>query len=92
MKPVLLELLRCPHDVIASQALQLQLLRALWPLLEPTGMLLYATCSILPEENAQVPGLFATECATRLLDHRQILPGDHDMDGFYYARLPGLIA
>ncbi len=87
-----IKLLRCPHDVIASQALQLQLLRALWPLLEPTGMLLYATCSILPEENAQVPGLFATECATRLLDHRQILPGDHDMDGFYYARLPGRIA
>jgi 16S rRNA (cytosine967-C5)-methyltransferase len=87
-----IKLLRRPHDVIASQALQLQLLRALWPLLEPTGMLLYATCSILPEENAQAPGLFATECGTRLMDHRQILPGDHDMDGFYYARLPGRIA
>ncbi|HKH20382.1 MAG TPA: 16S rRNA (cytosine(967)-C(5))-methyltransferase, partial [Gammaproteobacteria bacterium] len=62
---------------------------ALWPLLERGGMLLYATCSILPEENAHVIRLFTGECKARLIDQRYILPGDADMDGFYYAQLAG---
>jgi 16S rRNA C967 or C1407 C5-methylase (RsmB/RsmF family) len=52
-------------------------------------MLLYATCSILPEENAHVIRLFTGECKARLIDQRYILPGDADMDGFYYAQLAG---
>jgi 16S rRNA (cytosine967-C5)-methyltransferase len=69
------------------QARQLRLLRALWPLLECGGMLLYATCSLLPEENAQVIDRIVDETGLRVLSQRQILPGEVDMDGFYYACL-----
>lgn len=82
-----IKLLRTPQDVVSLQARQLQLLRALWPLLVPGGMLLYATCSLLPEENTQIAERFTGECGARLLGQRQVLPGDADMDGFYYARL-----
>jgi 16S rRNA (cytosine967-C5)-methyltransferase len=82
-----IKLLRAPQDIASAQERQLRLLRALWPLLSPGGMLLYTTCSILPHENEQVIELVANECAARLLGQRQILPGDADMDGFYYARL-----
>lgn len=82
-----IKLLRTPEDIGSMQARQIRLLRALWPLLRDGGMLLYVTCSIVPEENAQVVLSVTTESGVLLLDERQILPGDADMDGFYYARL-----
>jgi 16S rRNA (cytosine967-C5)-methyltransferase len=63
------------------------------------GRLLYATCSVLREENEQNIAAFLQEQpAAReiplsgLSDHpvthgAQILPGDRGMDGFYYACL-----
>ncbi|MGH8472423.1 MAG: 16S rRNA (cytosine(967)-C(5))-methyltransferase RsmB, partial [Gammaproteobacteria bacterium] len=60
---------------------------------------LYATCSVLPEENAQCIGAFLGAYRdTRLVPieaawgrdtsaGRQILPGEDGMDGFFYARL-----
>jgi len=48
------KLLRKPADIAKLAELQLKLLNALWPLLKENGTLLYATCSILPEENDQV--------------------------------------
>jgi 16S rRNA (cytosine967-C5)-methyltransferase len=82
-----IKVLRRSADITAMQARQLRLLRALWPLLERGGMLLYATCSLLPEENAQVIDRVVDETGLRVLSQRQILPGEADMDGFYYARL-----
>lgn len=35
------------------KAQQAKLLQTLWPLLSPNGLFLYATCSILPEENEE---------------------------------------
>jgi 16S rRNA (cytosine967-C5)-methyltransferase len=90
---------RRESDIDALATSQQRLLHALWPLLVPGGTLLYATCSILPAENdAVVASLLDTstdaECDTlsapwgRATAHgRQILPGEHGMDGFYYARL-----
>lgn len=75
------------------------LLQALWPLLAPGGILLYATCSVVADENAdQVERFLATYPDAREwpIDApwgracpygRQILPGEDGMDGFYYARL-----
>ena len=40
---------------------QAQLLKALWPLLTPGGLLLYATCSVLTEENEAQIALFLAE-------------------------------
>ncbi len=94
-----IKLLRQPTDIETLSAKQLDLLKALWPLLAPGGIFLYATCSIFPEENADVlrrfmaetpdasekplPETFGVKCEIG----RQILPGQHGMDGFYYAKL-----
>lgn len=49
-----IKLLRRPADIAALAARQQALLLALWPLLRPGGRLLYATCSLLREENDRV--------------------------------------
>jgi 16S rRNA (cytosine967-C5)-methyltransferase len=86
-------------DIPAVVAVQAQLLDALWPLLKPGGRLLYATCSVLRDENErQVDAFLArTPDASALpLDERfgrasgagrQRLPGEDGMDGFFYALL-----
>ena len=83
----------------AMQAQQRRILSALWPLLAPGGRLLYITCSVLRTENeAIVSELLANQpdaqavAFTLPAGHAasvgwQILPGDDDLDGMYYAVL-----
>jgi len=94
-----IKLLRRDGDIDALVALQGQILKALWPLLKPGGMLLYVTCSVLPQENVnQLARFCAAQADASELPieaqwgikqsiGRQILPGQNGMDGFYYARL-----
>ncbi|MCW8108848.1 16S rRNA (cytosine(967)-C(5))-methyltransferase RsmB [Alteromonas ponticola] len=90
--------LRKASDIEKLVALQQKMLNTLWPLLKKGGSLLYATCSILPQENVrQIAGFLASHSDAKLdpilnnetndLPGRQILPGEGQMDGFYYARL-----
>jgi 16S rRNA (cytosine967-C5)-methyltransferase len=90
--------LRDPAQVGMAAAQQVALLDALWPLLNAGGMLVYATCSVLKRENCQQIKEFidrhADAAAVQLVDPgaasepgRQILPGEQNMDGFYYACL-----
>lgn len=91
--------LRRPADIAALVAQQERLLEAAWRMLRPGGMLLYSTCSIMPEENDGQIGRFLArhaEAGQRSLQAtwgralsagRQILPGEEGMDGFYYACL-----
>jgi len=90
---------RRPEDLERLGSRQRALLAALWPLVADGGGLLYATCSVLPQENeiivadfvsthrdaAEQPiaGTFGRACGIG----RQILPGEDGMDGFYYALL-----
>lgn len=46
-----IKLLRKAEDIETLAQLQQQILQAIWPLLKPGGTLLYATCSIMPQEN-----------------------------------------
>ena len=46
-----IKLLRRATDIEALAGLQTAMLEALWPLLEPSGRLLYVTCSVLAAEN-----------------------------------------
>lgn len=90
--------LRDPDQVDQAVALQARLLRRLWPLLEAGGILVYATCSVLRRENEeQIHAFLERHPDADLLEDaglfrpgetgRQFLPGDEDMDGFYYAVL-----
>ncbi len=95
-----IKLLRRPEDIETLLELQGEILRAIWPLLRTGGILLYATCSVLPQENEQRVSSFIAErpdAEHRAIDvdwgrptgiGRQILPGGTaQMDGFYYACL-----
>ena len=55
------KVLRRASDIEGLAAAQGAILGGLWPLLKPGGVLLYATCSILREENSQVVERFAAE-------------------------------
>lgn len=86
-------------DLAVLLATQARLLDALWRVLAPGGVLLYATCSVLKAENkAQVAAFLARTADARAepLDARfgrgsgagrQRLPGEGGCDGFFYARL-----
>jgi 16S rRNA (cytosine967-C5)-methyltransferase len=92
-----IKLLRRPDDIDRLRAQQQDILEALWPLLRPGGRLLYATCSVLPEENTQQVRDFlqrhpdareraiAAPWGRPQQAGRQILPGEAGMDGFYFA-------
>ncbi|MDH5178462.1 MAG: 16S rRNA (cytosine(967)-C(5))-methyltransferase RsmB [Gammaproteobacteria bacterium] len=94
-----IKLLRRPTDIEQLILTQQKILTALWPLLKPGGMLLYATCSVLPDENMHQISRFLDNQADAGLaamhgkwGHqtgfgRQILPGEEGMDGFFYACL-----
>ena len=87
--------LRTPEHVMAAVRTQGELLNALWPLLEPGGILVYATCSVLKCENVQQieqflcrsPDAQLLEIPSAYATDGQIHPGVENMDGFYYARL-----
>lgn len=88
--------LRKANDIEKLAELQAQILKNIWSLLKPGGTLLYATCSILPEENStQVRRFIENNNDVELMPITenesdigwQILPNEHSMDGFYYAKL-----
>ncbi len=94
-----IKLLRRAGDIKALETQQRAILQAAWRLLASGGQLVYATCSVLKDENEQqvlnflaehpdagevpIAAAWGVPCAVG----RQILTGDAAMDGFYYARL-----
>lgn len=86
-------------DVSALIACQTQLLQTLWQTLKPGGILLYATCSLLPQENQHVIQAFVDSHSEASLlpiswpnlsegsQGMSLLPGQDGMDGFFYAKL-----
>lgn len=92
--------LRKASDIDALVTLQQQILKETWSLLKPGGTLLYATCSILPQENNEQiehfidnnddAKLLQMDCSKSINNKTigwQILPDEKNMDGFYYAKL-----
>ncbi|MBT5485489.1 MAG: 16S rRNA (cytosine(967)-C(5))-methyltransferase, partial [Gammaproteobacteria bacterium] len=94
-----IKLLRHAKDISRLNLLQQELLVALWPCLKKGGKLLYSTCSVLRAENEQQVSTFievtkdakaiptshplASNCSIGM----QFLPGNDNLDGFYYALL-----
>lgn len=97
-----IKLLRRASDIDGFASRQLALLRGCWSLLKPGGRLLYATCSVLPAENAAVIRAFQAEAPgavvapipepLAVLPLHECSPGWQRLpgaagDGFYYACL-----
>jgi 16S rRNA (cytosine967-C5)-methyltransferase len=91
---------RTAEDIEALTPLQSAILDTQWQLLKPGGILLYATCSTLPAENSQQIEAFLDRTPdAKVLPieapwgsgnasvGKQILPGEAQMDGFYYCLL-----
>lgn len=94
-----IKLLRRETDIAELAKLQEQLLTKLWPLLKTGGKLLYATCSILPEENQHPLAnfLYQNPDAKEVVIQadwgreqrlgRQLFPQAQGHDGFFYCLL-----
>lgn len=86
--------LRRPDDIAYFVAQQATMLPALWRCLAHGGKLLYATCSIFPEENQRQVDAFLDQhedarqlnLAGEWIYPGQLLPNDRH-DGFFYALL-----
>ncbi len=94
-----IRILRRQSDIGELAKRQKLIMDAAWPLLKSGGKMLYATCSILAQENERQLDAFlgrhkdvkvgeleyagAFSCKYGL----QVLPKDNTMDGFYYALL-----
>ncbi|HUQ76533.1 MAG TPA: 16S rRNA (cytosine(967)-C(5))-methyltransferase RsmB [Burkholderiales bacterium] len=82
--------LRRSTDLVAFGERQRALVAALWRLLAPNGKLLYATCSVFPQENDDVVAALAgAQSGARRISlpdggPEQSLP-DAEHDGFFYA-------
>ena len=61
--------------------------RRFWTVPKPGGRLLYATCTVFPEENAaQIDAFLVRQPGAQRVSEERLLPQD-DRDGFYYALL-----
>jgi 16S rRNA (cytosine967-C5)-methyltransferase len=88
--------LRRASDIEQLAALQKRILECVWPMLKQGGTLVYATCSVLPEENTlQIQQFLQTHADAKHIQLTpadtlsnlglQLLPNKHD--GFYYAKI-----
>lgn len=94
-----IKLLRREEDIPALADIQLNLLEQLWTTLKPGGRLVYATCSVFPQENHRIIQRFMKAHADAALTMpdlawgldtgagRQLFPERGSHDGFFYACL-----
>lgn len=94
-----IKILRSLVDIENSAKKQLQLLSALWPLLTIGGRIVYAVCSVMPQETVAVIAKFlqthndaeeqklSVSWGIAMQYGRQILPEHCGPDGFFYAVL-----
>ena len=94
-----LKVVRQHSDVLELKELQGNLLASVWGTLANEGLLVYSTCSFLPEENDETIERFVSTQSDAFIDRFclpygastnfgwQILPTRAGGDGFYYARL-----
>ena len=81
--------LRRDSDIAQLTELQHAILTNIWSYLKADGTLVYATCSILPDENKLQIERFLKENSNAQLvgDMKQFLPTAQGGDGFFYAVL-----
>lgn len=94
-----IKLLRQNEDILKLASLQLAILENLWQMLAPGGTLVYATCSVFPQENERIierfcrlypDALHQPLCSARGVQRSygvQFFPSFNRQDGFFYAKL-----
>lgn len=94
-----IKLLRTDDEISAINKIQKTMLHALWPLLAVGGVMVYATCSVVSDENEnQIASFLETHSDCNIVTEerswgratghgQQILPGESGMDGFFYSVL-----
>jgi len=93
-----IKVLRRQSDIKELQQLQGEMLDTLWEKLKPQGILVYATCSVLPQENEhQIDNFLQRHDDAKVMsveggqhNGRQIFPGEAGLDGFYLAKIQKL--
>lgn len=83
-----------PEEIERVKAIQQEILQSYTAMLKTGGKAVYATCSILPEENEkQVERFLMSEAgrAFRLIEDQKILAHESGFDGFYIARLEKIL-
>ena len=79
-----------PEQIEKLRAIQQEILQSYSAITKPGGLMVYATCSILPSENQQQVEKFLSSVAGsdfKLMKERRILPQHEGFDGFYMALL-----
>jgi 16S rRNA (cytosine967-C5)-methyltransferase len=80
-----------PKEIPRLRDQQLDLLKRAASLVKSGGVLVYSTCSLEPEENAEVVKQFSNEHAEFRLDYEhELLPFVDNVDGAFVARLERL--
>lgn len=91
--------LRRETDIAQLVTLQAEILSSAWQMLAVGGELLYVTCSVFKDENETQIARFIDQnpdvSEIKISENwgeacaygRQLLPGEHDADGFYFCRL-----
>jgi len=94
-----IKILRRNEDILDLAAQQLAILTNLWGMLKPGGTMVYATCSIFPQENERIierflkiqpdarPVPIEASWGVNRTFGRQLFPQTDGHDGFFYARL-----
>ncbi|WP_339714397.1 RsmB/NOP family class I SAM-dependent RNA methyltransferase [Cyclobacterium amurskyense] len=78
------------ESIAKVQVLQKEILSQYPSMLKPGGIMVYATCSILPSENnKQVEAFLASENGQKfeLIEETQVLSHESGFDGFYIAKI-----
>ncbi|MCL6260629.1 class I SAM-dependent methyltransferase [Aquiflexum sp. TKW24L] len=79
-----------PESIEKVQGIQQEILQNYAGMVKPGGLLVYATCSILPTENQmQVEKFLASENGKNfeLVEDQKVLAQDSGYDGFYIAKM-----
>jgi 16S rRNA (cytosine967-C5)-methyltransferase len=77
-----------PTDFDRMQQQQIEIVRAVIPLLKVNGVLVYSTCSLEPEENERLEQrLLGSSLTLRLIEEKDSLPFRDRFDGAFAAKI-----